>query len=167
MLYIFLLVYYVCVCAHYIDGIAFEWYTAPIIKYDAIGKELQSDYVTQVLYINLDTVSQMMWGNDATQQEKTRFAFIQVVHAIPQNSMNPHISVRVFAKDVDDETTPADLVVQRKHVLYKPALGGSDRVDRVVFGMQIPNAGFKMTLHKKVLVGTCVLTRYGFCKVLT
>jgi len=115
--------------------------------------------VTEVLYIDLDTASQITWGNDDSVSNQGRCVFIQVVHAIPQNSLYPHISVRVWAKQVEDDDIPALLVLQRKHVLYDSALGGASRVDRVVFGLQIPNPGFKMTTHKKVLLGTCMHSR--------
>ena len=115
--------------------------------------------MTEDLYIDLDTASQMIWDNDDSLPKQGRCVFIQVVHAIPQNSLYPHISVRVWAKQVEDDTMPALLVLQRKHVLYESALGGASRVDRVVFGLQIPNPGFKMTTHKKVLLGTCMHSR--------
>jgi len=141
------------------NSVLVQSHTAPVATYKAIGEELEADYVTEVLYIDLDTASQITWGNDDSQQKQGRFVFIQVVHATPQNSLYPHISVRVWAKQVEDDTIPARLVLQRKHILYESALGGASRVDRVVFGLQIPNPGFKMTTHKKVLLGTCTHSR--------
>jgi len=130
-----------------------------MVTYDADGEENGSDYVTEVLYINLDTASQTMWAGDSLQDNKGRFVFMQVVYATSQSSLRPHITVRVFAKDVEDQTAPAVMVVQRKHVLYESVLDGASRVDRIIFGLQISNAGFRMTLHKKVLVGTCMHSR--------
>jgi len=127
-------------------------------SYDASGEESGSDYITEVLYINLDTASQMVWAG-SVQDNKGCFAFIQVLYATSQSSLRPHISVRVFTKDVEDDTAPAVMVVQRKHVLYESVLDGASRVDRIIFGLQISNAGFRMTLHKKVLVGTCMHSR--------
>ena len=134
-------------------------HAAPMVTYHASGEESGSNCITEVLYINLDTASQTMWAGDSLQDNKGRFVFMQVVYATSQSSMRPHISVRVFAKDVQDNTAPVVMVVQRKHVLYESVLDGASRVDRIIFGLQIANAGFGMTLHKKVLVGTCMYSR--------
>jgi hypothetical protein len=130
-----------------------------MVTYDASGEESGSDYITEVLYINLDTASQMMWAADSLKDYNGRFVFMQVVYATSQGTLRPHISVRVFSKDVQDDTAPVVMVVQRKHVLYESVLDGASHVDRIIFGLQISNAGFRMTLHKKVLVGTCMHSR--------
>jgi hypothetical protein len=125
------------------------------------------DYTTEVTYVNLDTASQYMWATAAQRQEQPEalpllplaaetswFAFMQIVHATPQHtSLQHHISVLVFAKEVDNPLASAVLVVQRKHVVYDQA------VDRVVFALHVPDAGFVMAAKNRVLVGVCIKDR--------
>jgi len=108
-----------------------------------------------------------MWATAAQRQEQPEtptllpfapetswFAFMQIIHASPQHpSLQHHISVLVFAKEVDNALTAAVLVVQRKHVVYDQA------VDRVVFALHVPDAGFVMTAKNRVLVGVCMKDR--------
>ena len=60
----------------------------------------------------------------------------------------------MFAKASQDSHAAAVMVVERKHVLY------NQTVDRVIFALQVLNAGFKLTAHNKVLVGACVNSRF-------
>ena len=122
-------------------------------------------YTTEVTYINLDNAAQYMWVTAAQLQEQPEapprlaaetswFAFMQIVHASPQHPlMQHHISVQVIAKEVDNPLTSAVLVLQQKHVVYDQA------VNRVVFALHIPNAGFVMTAQNRVLVGVCLKNR--------
>jgi len=133
--------------------------------YQASEAQNVDEYTTEVTYVNLDTAAQYMWATAAQQQEQPEapqrlaaetswFAFMQILHATPQHaSLQHHISVQVFAKEVDNPLTSAVLVLQRKHVVYDQA------VDRVVFALHIPNAGFVMTAQNRVLVGVCLKNR--------
>ena len=140
-------------------------HTAPIARYQIGETKAISEYTTEVIYVDLDTASQMMWATAAQHQtqpqqvglgaETSWFAFMQVVHATPQDdSLLHYIAVLVFAKEVQDNLAPAVMVVQRRHVLYEQT------IQRVIFALQVSNAGFKMTPHNKVLVGACVNGRF-------
>jgi len=128
-----------------------------------------------------ELLSQMMWARFAqaglqveTQQvieeggqteeqmyttEVPWFAFMQVIQAVPlQPFLQHYLLVRVFAKDVNNAISPAVMIVQRKYMLYE------NKVDRILFALQVPNAGFSMTSKNKVLVAACV---DGVCDAFT
>ena len=103
---------------------------APVAIYRAREALRAADYTTEFTYVNFDTASQHMWATAAQRQEQPEaplqltaetswFAFMQIVHTIPQHtSLQHHILVLVFAKEVDNPLTSAVVVVQRKHVEY-------------------------------------------------
>ena len=139
--------------------------TAPIVKYQIVVSNAIVEYTTEVIYVDLDTASQMMWATTAQHQAQPQqegfaaasswFAFMQVVHATPQDdSLQHYIAVLVFAKAIQDQHASAVMVVERRHVLY------DQTVDHVIFALQVSNAGFKMTTHNKVLVGACINGRF-------
>ena len=148
-------------------------YAAPISTFQAGVTEPDMDDILQIKYVEMDTASQMIWARFAqagrqiqaqeviaepgqTEEqifatETPWFAFMQVIHATPrQPFLQHHILVRVFAKHVDNALSPAVMIVQRKYVLYEHSL------DRILFALQVSNAGFSMTSKKKVLVAACV-----------
>ena len=139
-----------------------------VAKYNADVDEPDTDYTTDVLYVNLDTASQLMWAQKLSPQleYEPNFVVMQVVRATPQKTrLLPYISVRVFAKEIGENNAPEVLITQRKHILYDEFRGDqgvSDRseIERLVFALQVPNAGYRMTAHNKVLVGACLKNRY-------
>jgi len=119
--------------------------------------EDEADYRADVLYVNLETAVQLMWAGSSQSNDDPCFVFMQVVHARPQTTLGmPSISVRVFAKSVKDDTVAPAMTLQRKHVLYDST---DYTLDRVIFSLQIRNAGYTMATYNKVLVGLCSSAR--------
>ena len=115
--------------------------------------EDEADYRTDVSYVNLDTAMQLMWAGSSRSNDNPCFVFMQVVHARPQTTLGmASISVRVFAKSVKDDTVAPAMTLERKHVLYDST---DYTLDRVIFSLQVQNAGYTMAAYNKVLVGLC------------
>jgi len=109
---------------------------------------LNMPYVFSTVHVPLDTATQHVWTMQNRQSENARLMAFMELSCWSADKNTHEVQLRIISVDIEHKQ---ESFVEEKKIQYKLQRGNH----RVVFGLHIPVAAYKMDFNRVALVGVC------------
>ena len=117
-----------------------------VADYKILKRSASVKYILKTFYVTMDTATQYVWSGKPTSRS---IALLEISYQSISQEQN-EVTIRVVSTDIDSGYK--EFSEQKK---LKYTLSRFHNQQRIIFGLHVPVAGYKMEYNKIVFAGVC------------